>query len=124
MLVSAFIKPESRPARILRLVIQGEVDIVVNESILSEYLEVLTRPKFDLNPIEVRLILNTLRSKGIKAAALARSLHLPDSGDEPFLEAALATEADVIISGNKKHFPQKACQGQRVLSPAEFLNEL
>ena len=125
VLVSAFLKPGSGPARILRLVIQGhDIDIVVNESNLLEYFEVLTRPKFALDHNLVHFILETLRFKGIKAPALARSFNLPHSADEPFLEAALATNADALVTGNKKHFPKKACRGQKVLSPKEFLQKL
>ena len=89
VLVSAFIKPQSNAARILRLVLQGDVHIIVNECILTEYYEVLARPKFDLKFDKVQTILELIRSKSIKAPALAKSFHLPDCSDEPFLEAAL-----------------------------------
>lgn len=124
VLVSAFLKPWSNPAKILRLVLQGDVRIVVNEYILSEHLEVLTRPKFDLYLDNVQIILEFIRAKGIKAPALAKSFRLPDSSDEPFLEAALATRSDFLITGNKKHFPKKLCMGQKVVSPQEFLGQL
>lgn len=62
--------------------------------------------------------------KGISAPALARSISLPDSKDEPFLEAALATRADVLITGNIKHFPKRYCKGQKVVSPRSFLDGL
>ena len=65
-----------------------------------------------------------MRLKGIKAPALPLSFQLPDSKDEPFLEAALATKTDALITGNKRHFPKKACKGQKVLTPKEFLLEL
>ncbi len=121
VLVSAFLKPRSKPARIMRLVLQGDIQIICNEHILAEYQEVLKRPKFDLNPDKVRTILEVIRSKGINAPALAESFALPDSSDEPFLEAALAAGADVLITGNKKHFPEKACKGQKVANPTDFI---
>lgn len=124
VLVSAFIKPQSNAAKILRLVLQGDVHIIVNEYILTEYYEVLARPKFDLKFDKVQTILELIRSKSIKAPALAKSFHLPDCSDEPFLEAALAGHAHVLITGNKKHFPKKSCKGQKVVTPQEFLSEL
>ena len=124
VLVSAFLKPRSNPARILRLIIQGDIQIVINEHIIAEYLEVLSRPKFDLKLNKVQTILEIMRLKAMKAPALAQSFQLPDSKDEPFLEAALATKADALITGNKKHFPKKACKGQKVLTPKEFLLDL
>ena len=124
VLVSAFLKPRSNPARILHLIVQGDIQIVISEHIIAEYLEVLSRPKFDLKLDKVQIILEIMHLKGIKALALAQSFQLPDSKDEPFLESALATRADTLITGNKKHFPKKACKGQKVLTPKEFLLEL
>lgn len=121
VLVSAFLKPGSKPARILRLTLQGDIEIVITEHILAEYLEVLERPKFSLNKQDIRVVLDFLRSKGIKAPALPEAFHLPHPGDEPFLEAALSTGADFLVTGNKRHYPQKACKGQKVLTPDEFL---
>ena len=124
VLVSAFLKPRSNPAQILRLVVQGDLDIVVNEKILSEYYEVLSRPRLDLSSPKVRAVLELIRKKGVNAPAMAKSFPLPDESDEPFLEAALATSADILITGNKKHFPRKCCKGQKVLTPKEFLSSL
>ncbi|MFC1811511.1 putative toxin-antitoxin system toxin component, PIN family [Thermodesulfobacteriota bacterium] len=124
VLVSALLKPRSKPARILRLVIQGDIQVIVSEYILAEYLEVLKRPKFDLNPDKVQTILEFLRSKGIKATAIPESFQLPNSSDEPFLEAALSVGADALITGNKRHFPKKASKGQKIVNPDEFLRLL
>jgi putative PIN family toxin of toxin-antitoxin system len=124
VLVSAFLRPGSKPAKILRLALQGEIQIIVNEGMLSEYNEVLGRPKFELEAQRVQTILETIRSKSIRAPALAASLGLPDAKDEIFLEAALAAKADALITGNKSHFPKPLCRGQTVWTPEEFLREL
>jgi len=124
VIVSAFLKPRSKPARILRLVLQGDLFIICNEHILAEYLEVLKRPKFELNQRRVQTILDFIRSRGIHAPALPYPLNLPHGDDEPFLEAALATGVDALVTGNIRHFPEKACMGITVLPPAEFLQML
>ena len=124
VLVSAFLKPRSAPARILRLVIQGDLEIVINEDVLSEYSEVLARPKFKLDQERIRTVIDLIRSTGISSPLLPPSFHLPDPADEPFLEAALAGRADVLITGNKKHFPKRLCKGVKIANPAEFLKEL
>jgi len=122
VLVSAFLNPQSKPARIIRLVIQDEIQIIINEAILSEYHEVLARPVFKLNIRHVQTILKLIRAKGIKAPALAKSFQLPDSSDEPFVEAAIACHADALVTGNLKHFPKEKCNGLQILLPAQFLN--
>lgn len=124
VIVSAFLNPLSKPARILRLVIQGEIQIILNEAILSEYHEVLTRPVFKLNVNHIQTILKLLRVRGIKAPALAKSFKLPDSSDEPFVEAAIACHADALVTGNLKHFPKGQCSGLNILLPAESLNTI
>ena len=124
VLVSAFLKPRSNPARILRLILQDDIQIIINEYILTEYFEVLARPKFHLKSDRIQTVFQVIRMKGINAPALAESFELPDSKDEPFLEAALAGRADALITGNKKHFPRKFCKGQSVVNPKEFLSEL
>jgi len=121
VIVSAFLNPQGIPARILRLVLQGDLSIVINEHILAEYSDVLSRPKFDLSEHEVVKILSFFRSRGLRAPSLAESFALPDLDDLPFIEAALAAKADVLITGNKRHFPKRACKGQRVLTPKEFI---
>ena len=98
--------------------------MVCNEAILSEYLEVLNRTRFRLDSEKVLKIVQFIRSRGMLAPALARSFKLPDANDEPFLEAALAAGADALVTENIKHFPEEACKGVRVLSPARLLQSL
>lgn len=124
VLVSAFLKPRSDSARILRLILQRDLQIVVNEYILSEYHEVLKRPKFSLNFDEVQVVLQFIRKISINAPVMNESFSLPDRGDIPFLEAALVTRADALITGNRKHFPAKFCKRQKIVTPKEFLNML
>lgn len=124
VIVSGFLKPRSIPARILRLVLQGDLNIVCNEHILAEYLEVLKRPKFELDLKRIEPILAFFRSRGIYASALPHSLNLPHHDDEPFLEAAISAGADALVTGNIRHFPQKDCMGVIVLPPAEFVKML
>jgi len=41
-----------------------------------------------------------------------------------FIEVAVASEADFLVTGNLKHFPETARAGVRVVSPREFLDVL
>ena len=124
VIVSAFLKPQSIPAKILRLILQEEIQLVANAAILAEYQEVLERPKFFLNQSRVQIILEYLRYRSIFADALPETLTLPDPGDIPFLEAAIAAQADALVTGNVKHFPKSKCRGLQILSPAAFLRYL
>jgi putative PIN family toxin of toxin-antitoxin system len=122
--ISAFLKPASKPSRILRLIIQGDLQIALNEQILREYSEVAARPRLLLDRQKVSIVLDYLRTTGINAPSVTFVPRLPDPANEPFLEAALATKADFLIPGNKKHYPARDCKGVIVVTPTEFLQKL
>ena len=124
VLVSGLLKPRSKPAKILRLILQGDIDIIISEHILSEYYEVLRREKFSFEREDIEEIIEIFRSYGIRATALLETAWLPDPDDIPFLEAAMSMKADALVTGNKKHFPAKNCKGVKVMSPSEFLHHL
>jgi putative PIN family toxin of toxin-antitoxin system len=124
VVISALLKPASNPSRILRLILQGNLEIAVNEQILAEYTEVASRPIFRLDREKVQIVLDYLRSVAIHAPSLPLLPSLPDPGDEPFLEAALSTKSDFLITGNKKHYPARLCKDITVMTPAEFLHKL
>jgi len=124
VLVSAFLKPASDAARVLRLVLQRDLEIVLNDHILAEYIEVLSRPRFGLDQRKVREVLDYLRSVGTVAPAVASSFRLPDPDDEPFLEAAVGGRAQFLVTGNKRHFPGRRCEGVKVVGPKAFFREL
>lgn len=121
VVVSAFLNPYGKPARILRLVLQGDIELIVDERILNEYETVLLRPIFKLPRKEVLNVIEVLRSISTYAPAYNGHINLPDEGDEPFLEAAQSAKADAIVTGNKRHFPSDRCKGVRVFSPEDFL---
>jgi putative PIN family toxin of toxin-antitoxin system len=124
VVISSFLKPGGKPSRILRLILQGDLEIVINEQILAEYSEVASRPIFQLDRDKVQIVLDALGSSAIRAPSLSIRPGLPDPGDEPFIEAALSTKADFLITGNKKHYPARSCKDVTVVTPAEFLQKL
>jgi predicted nucleic acid-binding protein len=48
-------------------------------------------------------------------------LRLPDPKDQIYLDTAVTAHADVLITGNKRHFPDAVYQGVKIVSPREFL---
>lgn len=124
VVISSFLKPTGNPSRIVRLILQGDLEIAVNEQILAEYSEVAARPIFQLDRDRVQVVLDYLRSVATHAPSLPVRPSLPDPRDEAFLEAALSGGADFLIIGNKKHYPAGACKEVTVATPAEFLKSL
>ncbi|HDZ00233.1 MAG TPA: putative toxin-antitoxin system toxin component, PIN family [Nitrospirae bacterium] len=124
VIVSAFLNPFGPPARILRLILQGDIEIIFDERIIREYEIVLCRPKFKLFNEDVCSVIEVLRDTGFSAPAYNGSVDLPDKGDESFLEVALTSKADALVTGNKRHFPKDRCGGIRIVSPREFMELL
>ena len=124
VLVSAFLKPQGKPARILQRVLSGEVTLLVDDRILGEYCEVLSRPKFKLPETAKIEVLDYISREGEVVPSESIEEDLPDADDLPLLEVAITGVADALVTGNKRHFPADRLRGVRVLSPAEFLRRV
>ena len=102
------------------MVSSGELTLCLDARILSEYAEVLLRPKFGFREDSVAALLHFARYRGHTVASSPLPEHLPDLSDEPFLEVALACGAECRVTGNLAHFPPRSRQGAVVVSPGEF----
>jgi predicted nucleic acid-binding protein len=103
------------------MVSSGELTSYFDARILSEYSEVLRRSRFRFNLNKVSALLDHIEHRGHIVASSPLSNSLPDPGDQPFLEVAIAGQAVCLVTGNHAHFPPKLCKGIKVLSPRDFL---
>jgi len=120
VLVSGLLSPHGAPAQVLGLLLEGEIDLCVDARIIHEYREVLSRPDWPFSPDDALIVLEALLDDALMVTPLPLNLTLPDQEDVMFVETALASKADAIVTGNKKHFPRKKIKPP-VLSPAEFI---
>ena len=129
VIVSALINVHGTPARILDFVLLGQLIPVFDDRMISEYREVLLRPKFRFRSADVYALLELLESEGESVVAPTLSLDLPDAEDAPFIEVAIAAVCDFLITGNIGHFPDEIIdtlsleQQLRVVTPADFLKQ-
>ena len=121
VIVSGILRPYSKAAAILRLAATGMIQLAYDLRILSEYQDVLNRPKFTFAKEDINALLDQVEKEGVLVSVMPLKFRLSDPDDEPFLEVALAAKTEALITGNKRHFPKKEYQGTRILSPAEFL---
>ena len=124
VIVSGILRPYSKAAAILRLAATGTIKLAYDLRILSEYQDVLSRPKFSLAKENINAFLDQVEKEGVLVSVIPLKFRLSDPDDEPFLEVALAARVEAIITGNKRHFPKKEYQGTRILSPAELLEAI
>ena len=113
------------PRRILLLVAQGRLTNFTSPALLRKAEDVLSRPKFGLQPSQVARILALFRDTFELAHPSGPvTVIADDPADNRALETAHATAADVIVSGDHHLLELKEWQGIRVMSPADFAAEL
>jgi putative PIN family toxin of toxin-antitoxin system len=123
VIVSGILRPYSKTANILHLVAEGTIKLAYDVRLLSEYRDVLSRPKLKLSTEDIDAFLDQIEPEGVLVSATPLKFRLPDPDDEPFLEVALAAKASALITGNKRHFPKNEYGGVKIIPPAEFLEE-
>lgn len=121
VLVSALLKSESVPGKLMDLVFDGDLIPVINEEILSEYMAVLSRKKFSFPVAIINAVLEGFRARAVSAEQLKTDFLFPDPKDAVFFEVTMAarkSESTFLVTGNLKHFPKKPF----VVSPREMLS--
>jgi len=121
ILVSGLISPYGTPSEILRMIVSGGIELCVDSRIISEYEEVLARPKFGFDKEETGLLLDYIKHASLIVTASPLKVRLSDPGDEPFAEVSVSGRADCLITGNVKHFPSRALKNIKVLTAEKFL---
>lgn len=110
---------DSATARVMDAVYSGLVTPLVNDDILTEYREVLSRPRLKLDSTKCEYIISLISDLAEWFDPLQTEAAMPDEDDRVFYEVALAgQEVDNtrLVTGNIKHYPQTAI----VVTPAEF----
>ena len=123
VLVSGLLNPRGAPGRIVDLLLAGHVSLLVDDRIQAEYHEVLRRGRFGFDVRDVGALLAFIDATATHVHGTPLAERLSDTDDEPFLEAAIAGEADGLVTGNVRHFPARLAQGIRIVSPATIVAE-
>ncbi|MDP2776812.1 MAG: putative toxin-antitoxin system toxin component, PIN family [Anaerolineales bacterium] len=103
----------------------GKFTVIVTSDILSEYFEVLNRPKFRLKQETIDKIARYLYqfSEFVVPEEQIQFIEA-DPKDDKFLEAAIAGKVDFIVSGDKHLLDLKEFQSIPIISGREFINWL
>ncbi len=123
VLVSGVLPPMGPPGHLLDLVLVGALTLITEPRILSEYCEVLTRPRLRLDQEQVDRLLETLEDISLPVVGLPWPCPLPDPDDEIFLATAAAGQA-VLVTGNIADYPTDKRQNVTVWTPRQCLEHL
>jgi len=122
VLVSGLHNPNGAPGRIIDLILGARIQVLYDDRILAEYLDVLARPKLAIEPSLAQAVVGYMRLSGERVLALTLDKDtLPDPDDLPFAEVAITGNADMLVTGNMKHFSRLKERDVTVLSPAQCL---
>ena len=89
VVVSSMLKQSSIPGKIIDSVIQGTIVPLLNEEILNEYKDVLTRNEFGFDEAEVNVFLATIRNCGLFLERTTTEELFPDPDDAVFYEIVM-----------------------------------
>ena len=120
VIVSSFLSKGSIPNQIVDLALHGSIVPLLSDEILKEYIDVLSRNKFDIDSHDLETFLTNLIESALFLDRTISEEEFIDSTDIVFYEIALTGKKEketYLITGNKKHFPVKSF----VVSPREML---
>lgn len=95
--------------------------LVLSAPIISEYRSVGARPKHKPYHHTMLAITDLLEQVASVVEPAACSFRLNDPDDEIYLATALAGRAEILVTGNVRHFPAPRYGPIEILRPAEFL---
>jgi hypothetical protein len=126
VLISGILIPNGPPGMVVDLWAKGRLTVVISQSLLEEYLEVLLRPKFNkVGTINERqgIIEQFLDLENTVLVSPDFQLNVieNDPDDNRVLECALEGGVQYIVSGDEHLLALKEFQGIIIASPAEFI---
>jgi uncharacterized protein len=124
-LVSATFNSQGIPAQAVQRALRKD-RVAISEPVMTELLDVLDRPGLArfLKPELRSELLGQLVALGIPIEPAERVTDCRDPKDDKYLELALASHADTIVSSDQDLLVLHPWRGVRILRPAEYLAEV
>ncbi|MBL7161255.1 MAG: putative toxin-antitoxin system toxin component, PIN family [Anaerolineales bacterium] len=126
--VSALIRPQGTTGAALKALRDGRFTVLYSTDMLVEIIDVLGRDKFrtkyHIHPDDITALVNLIRLRGELVIPSQKVTACRDPKDDKFLEAALASDADCLVSGDFDLLDMVSFENIPILRPAEFLARL
>jgi len=126
--VSALIRPQGTTGAALKALRDGRFSVLYSTNTLVEIIDVLGRDKFrikyHIHPDDITALVNLIRLRGELVIPTQKVTACRDPKDDKFLEAALASDADCLVSGDFDLLDMVSFENIPILRPAEFLARL
>jgi putative PIN family toxin of toxin-antitoxin system len=117
------------PRRVLNAARSGAIRIFTSPALLAELADVLSRTRFEQRLIEVSSSVDQILDEYQALATIVdapdtKPIVLRDPDDDAVVACAIASESDVIVSGDRDLLDIQTHLGIRILSASELLNEI
>ena len=126
--VSALIRKHGTTGDVLRALRDGRFTAIYTTDIMVEIIDVLGRAsfrtKYHIEPDDITALVNLIRLRGELVNPTHKVTLCRDPKDDKFLEAALATQTDCIVSGDGDLLDMTSFEEIPILRPSEFLARL
>jgi putative PIN family toxin of toxin-antitoxin system len=125
VVVAAALNPFSTPRRVIDLLLRTRSS-VRTASTIAEFEDVLARPYLSarLAPSDRASLLQRLGEPALSAVPKERIDACRDPKDNKYIEAALASEAEFVVTGDKDLLVLDRWRQIGLLPPCDFLAEL
>jgi len=119
VIVSAAMSPNGEASRIIRLFLDGEIDIYYSIDTLAEYEDVLSREYLNI-PVETQKeYLDMITIHGALINPDVSDIYIPDEDDRIFYDVATKARA-TVVTYNIKDFPDESF----IITPTQCITEL
>lgn len=123
VIVSALIS-RSYPFLIIeRLLSDRHLHLCISDEVFREYYEVMHRDKFSKFPeflTNAQLLLADIEVLAIKFLPKIKLDIIDDADDNKFLELAIESDADFLITGNTNDFTMREYERTKIVTPKEY----
>jgi len=117
VIVSALINANGIPAKILSLILSGNVTLLYDNRIIFEYIDVLSRKEFGFPKETINDMIEYLKHSGEFINSEYIKIKFSDETDKKFYEVYKSGKAEYLITGNIKHFPKE----ETIIAPKDFI---
>ena len=128
VLISGLIRPSGAVGNVLHALRDGRFTAIYSTPMVLEIIDVLGRQqfrsKYHVQAEDITALIDLLRLRGELVAPKQTVTACRDPKDNKFLEAALAGEADAIVTGDDDLIVLNPFEGIEIVRPAEFIENL
>ena len=120
VIVSSMLKADSIPGSIINYIKSNTIVPLLNEEIIKEYIDVLTRNRFDFEEATIIEVISIIKEKGIFLEREQTLEDFIDQDDIVFYEIVMSARSTMdayLVTGNMKHYPIR----NYIVTPREMI---